>query len=308
MTTRWVKVALEPTFGSAIASGSTDLRGIRVTSCEPSFDQQVIYDETVEDFLSPNGVGGPLKITASLEMSVRPNQVMELLEALTGSKTTTGTSPYTHTFSLSTPKSLTMYIEEEETCWQLYGVGITSAEFTFEAREIVKISADLIGKGYKESVTGLTPSFSTESPFVFHEAAVLVSDVALTTCKSATMTIDRGIADDEYVLNDYTLSKLKPERTEITGRLRFQQEEMDELRRALFGTKTGTSLPTDRVIGKAILELRCISGNYQLKLRAPVAIYQTASFALSSRDRIERELEYKVVGDISITLVNDLSG
>ena len=308
---RWLKVGVEDAFGNALTSSSGRLRGVRVTSLKPSIDQGVLVDETIEDYLPPAAVGGALKVGWSVEMSIRPNQVTEILEALMGVKSTSGVAaPYTHTFTLGKPKSLTLYAKEEEGIWRSAGVGVKSMELKMNAREIVTASLDCVAKDIKRydvSTSIPDPEFSSEDPFVFYEATVLVDGVTLATCKEASLSIDRGIADDEFVLDDYTLAALKAELTKVKGKLKVQQEELSELRRALFGSTTGDVLPTTRAIGNVDLVLKCVSGSYSLQFEMPVALYEKVEWGWNKRDRIEREIDWEAVGSVTVTLVNDVA-
>ena len=300
---RYVKVGMEDTFGSEV----TPTRGIRVQTVEVNVDRQPILDETIEDYLPPTAVGGPLKVSLSMELAVRPNQVTEILKALMGSASVTGDGPYTWTFTLDEPKSMTVEVGDPYETLLLSGVGVNSVEFTFEAREFVKMSIDCLAKSYRQSSFS-EPTYSSDKPFVFYEAQLLVDGSKVAGTKSVSLTVDRGIADDEYVLDDFTLAALRPERTEITGRMTLTEDELAELRRAMYGSSTASSIPSSNDLGSAELKIVCTRGSYKLELNAPIAIYTTGSYSLSGRDRIEREIEFRVVDDFTITLVNDIGG
>lgn len=294
---------MEDTFGVAV----TPTRGVRVQSVEPNIDRQPIFDETIEDFLPPDAVGGPLKVGLSMELVARPNQITEILQALMGSSTVTSTSEdvYKWDFTLGTPQSMTVEVGDPYETLQIYGVGVNSVEFTFEAREFVKMSVDCIAKNYKQSSFS-EPTYSNDKPFVFYEAQLRVDGSKVAGTKSVSLTVDRGIADDEYVLDDFTLNALRPERTEITGRMTLTEDEIAELRRALYGSTTASSIGPTNDVGSVQLTIVCDRGDYQLKLNAPIAVYTTGSYSVSGRDRIDREIEFKVVGDFTITLVNNV--
>lgn len=293
--TRYMKVGYETTYGTP----ATSLIGVRVRSVEPSIDQSPIYDETIEDYLPADAIAGPLSLSIRSEFAVRHDQITQILAALFGGTppTPTGTDPYTWAFtSFGAPKSLTVEIgDPQNTAWQFTGVGISSMEFTFEAREVVTASVDMIAKTYTE-VTPTTPTYSTEQPFAFHEASLLVDGLPVAGCRSVTVSIDRSLADDAYVLDDRTLYALHGGIVNVSGRIRLWEDELTEFRKAI-GT-TG--------LGNVQLQVKATRGNYSLTIDMPIAIYNTGSFSISGRDVVDREIEYRALS-CSITLVNGVS-
>lgn len=289
-----MRVGLESTFGTA----ATSFTPVRVRSVEPTFDQQPIYDETIEDFVPATAVPGPLALSLRAELAARPNQITEILAALMGSHDVKGdVAPYTWTFELADPKSLTVEVGDPSTAWQFVGVGISSAEFTFEAREVVTLSLDMIAKSFSETTTPTSLDYSTEQPFVFHEAALYVDGSKVAGCRSVSVSIDRALADDAFVLDDRTLYALHGGVTNISGRLRLWETEIAQFR------KVAKTTGWDQVD----LQITAVRGtDYELTLSMPVTIYQSGSFSLSGRDPVDREIEYRALG-LKITLKNEVS-
>lgn len=308
---RYCAVGLESSFGTE----KTTLKGVNVRSIEPSVDRQVLYDETIEDYLPIAAVGGPLKVELSAEFALRHGQIIEWLVSNMGSYSVVDTSgigdgPYEWTFTLGSPRSLTIEVGEESDAKRYIGCAVNSLEFSFSAREMVSVSADMIGKTYKD-VTFAEPTYSTEKPMAFWQAQLKVAGSKVAGAKEASLKIDRGIADDEYVLDDFTLYRIAPERTEISGSLTLTEDEYDELNRALYGSASGSTSEftkanySDNPLGQAELEIVCSDGTYSFTATATAAIYEKGSYSLSGRDRIDRKIDYKVLSGFQIVVTTN---
>lgn len=304
---RYCAVGLESSFGTE----KTSLRGVHVKSVEPSVDRQVLYDETVEDYLPIAAVGGPLKVELSAEFSLRHSQIIEWLVSNLGSYSVTDLGgSYQWVFTLGTPRSLTIEVGEEADAKRYIGCAVNSLEFSFAARELVSVSADMIGKTYRD-VSFAEPTYTSEKPMAFWQAQLKVAGTKVAGAKEVTLKIDRGIADDEYVLDDFTLYRITAERSEISGSLTLTEDEYDELNRALYGTTAGSSTEftksnfADNPLGSVELEIVCTDGTYSFTATATAAIYEKGSYSMSGRDRLDRKIDYKVLSGFQIEVVTD---
>jgi len=303
--TRYVKVGIETGFGT----GTSEMRGIRINRMPIHVDRGALKDPTIEDFVPTQIAGGPLKITGSPEFSVRADEIGEILIAVMGKVGTTGGGPYVHKFELGDPHSLAVEVGENTTAWLLQGVGIDSMTLTFEAKEFVKCSIDYIARSIDET-DFRPPSYGSHYPLVFHQVRVTRGDFRLSVHK-ATLKISRSLKDDMFVLDDYKLDSLMQDgEGELSGTLTCTERQLSEIRKAMF--VDGSELPDDDELYEFQLEIDARYGSgpnlRRLKVTAPVTLYTEASWELSGRDYIEREISYQVAGDLEIELTNGVSG
>lgn len=275
---RYFKAGLESEFGG----GATTFTPMRVRSIDLSVDQGIIWDETVEGYLPAAGIAGPLGITCRIEAALRPTQLAPLLDAAL-SLDAQG--------NLGEPKSLEIVFADEVKEYSLKGVGVRSLEFTFEAREAVTVTADCIAKTLSTSSVGSMPTYSDEEPLAFQYATVYAGDkggtpTLLARCRGVTLTIDRGLADDFYVIGDRTLAGLHAGITNMNGRLTVYASEWDTFARAI----------SVNDFSYMSLKIEAARGNSYFRVTAPIAAVNSGSFAVRARDLITREIEYRVCG------------
>jgi len=304
---RYCAVGVESSFGSE----ATTLNGIRARSVEPSIDRQILYDETIEEFLPVDAVGGPLKVELSLESALRHNQIIPFLVSNMGAYSVTGTeAPYTWDFSLATPRSLSIDVGYNTEAKRFIGCVVNSLEFSFSAREIITVSASIIGKTYKD-VSFTEPTYSDESPLAFWQASLSIGGLTVTGTREATLTINRNVSDDEYVLDDFTLYSITPGMTEVSGSLTLTEDEYDELNRLMYGSTTGStstfdkSNHSDNPIGNAQIEITASNGTNSVTFSGTAAIYTSGSVGITGRDRIEHSIDFRVISGFTVSVISD---
>ncbi len=304
VVTRYVKVGIESSYGA----GASSLRGMRINRMPIHVDRGALKDPTIENYMPEQIAGGPLKISGSPEFSVRADEIGEILYAVIGKVSTTGGGPYVHKFELSDPQSLEFEVGENNTAWSLRGVGIDSITLTFEAKEFVKCSIDYIARSIEETNFS-APSFGSHYPLVFHQVKVSRGSLQLGLHK-ATLKVSRSLKDDMYVLDSYKLDSLMQDgEGELSGTLTCTERQLSEIRKAMF--IDGSELPDDDELYEFELEIDARYGSgpnlRRLRVTAPVTLYTEASWELSGRDYIEREISYQVAGDLEIELTNGVS-
>jgi len=293
---------IEGSFGG----GATSIRGYKLTSVSVNKEDGTIVEETIDDLLA-NVYFGRTRITGSFEGSFRYNSVVEPFYALFGKITTSGTeAPYTHTFDeFDTPKSMEFHLIESSTnMWEVEGVIPTSIEINCEAREIIKISGEYVAKEIVYTTPAVEPTYTDDTPLVFYNAKIYKDAGAtdeITDVSSLTLSIERSIDDDYYVLGNAHLYGIKEDGgANISGTIRLTENNLEELRLALFGNRTGadtmnTNLPTTYLVGEAK------SGDYGFKFSIPIVVYQTGGVELSGRDAVEREISFRVAKNTAST-------
>lgn len=121
----------------------------------------------VKDFHAYRGAG---RVEGSLEFPVYPEEIGYFLLAILGSVETSGTGPYTHTFSLNTtsnPPSLAIWDRTGVKDYIYKGLLVNEVTFSWNAAEgFLNASVSMLGKA-PEGVTSVTfPDDATSQPFL----------------------------------------------------------------------------------------------------------------------------------------------
>ena len=290
----YIKVGAESTFGDGAAS----LTGAIVTSVTEDIDRGMMIEETIDTSLPRHAAAGALKVNGTIECNLRPYQFITLLEAVMGDSSDEGT--YTR-LTLAEPTSVELQVGESigSTSYQreYVGVGISSIDMAFEAKEFVKTTFNWIGKNYSDAAYS-APSYTTEDPVVFYNAAITLAGGATYNIKSLDMTIDRKLDEDQYVLGSFTLRRLAiTGNTEISGSITFTEDEFNEFKRAIYGSTGATAVPATNDLGTAALVITCndMSGDAAMVITAPIAVYSTASKNSSGKAEVEKTIDYQVL-------------
>lgn len=295
---RYVKYCQET---GAFGEGSGTPVGVKVTSVNSSFDRGVMLEETIDSYVYNDGYAGALKVTGSLEASLRPRQMETMIHALLGSATD-GTG-FT-TYSLGEPIDGVLVVGDRNngligTERKFAGVGFKSASFSFESKEFVKVTLDWIAQNYTDAAYSEPESYSDEAPVVFWRAGISVGGTPIASVKSMTLDIDRKLDEEQFTLGTYLINRLAMTGvTEIGGSLTLTEVEYSEFNRAIYGSTAGTSLPATNDLGKPeiIITLKDIAGNTSMTITLPVTIYSTGSYNLSGKAEGERTIDFTAVG------------
>lgn len=293
----YVKVGAESTYGGGAAAATT---GCIVTTVTEDIDRSVMVEETIDTFLPRSAVAGALKVNGTIETNLRPRQCIDLLTAVMGASTDNTTY---YSLTLSEPKSVELQVGESinGTSFErdYVGVGISSVDLTFEAKEFVKATFNWIAQNYSDTTYSAPVSYTSENPIVFYNASVVIAGGAATyNIKSLDMTIDRKLDEDQFTLGTFQLRRLVVTgNTEISGTITFTEDEFDEFKRAIYGTTSGISVPTTNDLGQASLVITCLdlAGNNAMIITAPIAVYASASKNSSGNADVEKTVDYKVI-------------
>lgn len=197
----WAK---ESTFGTAPATANAL---IKVTN----FDAQLKYENVVSEArvgsrFAPEAYNVGKLGEFNTDIEVYPDTIGYILKAVLGdvSKSGSGTD-YIHTFTpqtSETPISVTL----QEVLASLHtknylGAVIDSFDFEVKVKSIInaKLSGFFQDEETATEYTGL--SFSTKNPFIAHQAAVEIDDVANAYLKNFTLNFKNNIKNDDYRLN-----------------------------------------------------------------------------------------------------------
>lgn len=305
---RYVKVGdtLESVYGTE--PGGQTYTGVRSKTVSQTVDRGIMFEENIEHYLAATGYGGALKLGGTLEGSIRPLQMKNLFYGLMGNRAsaTTPGDPLTGwKYTFDVPKSIDIKTGESTAGgsveWTYKGVGVKSCSLNFAAKEFVTGRFEWLAQTATAGSYSAPSSYTSEEPLVFYAATVTLDAVTSTKIKSLTMDIDRKLDDDRFVVGDYKLTELGYSgMTEVGGSLTFTEQEYGELKRAQFGTTTGTSLDARNLVGGPVLKITCTDLSAipvtKMVIQAGVSIYGNADYSMSGQDEAERKVDYKVIG------------
>jgi len=283
-------MGVESTFGTA----ATTLTPVRATDFRLTGDNNVIFLETIDSHAPYDAVMGTYIVRDSFTMLAVQGQIDMLLEAVFGSKTDTTTS---YKYTLDAPKSLTVEVGDEHgDAYKLIGTLITRAEFTFDVRDVVKVSGDYIAKTM-EAVTHSYSEATATKPYICWNTTVNVGGSSL-KAKEFTMSIERGIRDDSYVLGSRFLDAVEYGVANISGRCTLIGSEIDEFRRAVFGSTSATSPVNEPVAADLEIVAKTPDDAYTMTIDVSnAAVYTRGSKTISGSDPVSKTFEWRAVGD-----------
>lgn len=291
----YVKIGSESTYGG----GATTTNGVLTTDINEDIDRGLMTEETNDTSLPRLAVAGALKVSGSIDASVRPIQMRPFFKALMGAEEL-DTTEHTATYTFDEPESMQLSIGESiagtSTQKDYVGVGIKSVNLKFDAREFVKATFNWLAKSYSDG-TYAKPTFSDENPIVFYRACVKVNDTQTYNIKSMTMDIDRKLNEDNFVLGSFLQRRLATTgNTETSGSITFVEEDFDEYNRANYGSTGATSVPESNDTGSISLVVECVdlAVNAAMTITSPIAIYSKSSKKSSGRSEVEKTVDYTV--------------
>lgn len=285
-------------FGNA-PTASTD--AIKINNVDYKVDRGVMTEETTDSYVFNSAYGGALKIGGSIDSVWRPVSMAPLLTSLMG-------TPAAGVYTLGEPIPAVIEIGEKvdsvDKARQFSGVGVNSCEFTFEAKEFVKCKWDWIGCDVKDGTYDSTVSYPVEDPLVFWRASLDLGGTAIYS-KSCTMSIDRSLDEEQFVLGNFKRYRLvRTGVTNVSGTLGITEEQLDEIDRAMYGSTSGTAMPADNAIGSGTLTITAlkVAGTAGAVLSLPVK-YTVTDFSHSGVGEFEKSIDYIIVGTgMSITV------
>jgi hypothetical protein len=284
----YVKVGNESAFGTHVTT-----TGINVSDVSEDIDRSLLVEENIDNYIAATAYGGPLKISGSMEGTVRPKQLEYLLKAFMGD----ATGPE-YTFGVPTSMSIDVGEELMNQETQYVGCGITKLSLKFMAKDFVTFSADFFAKNYSLAAYS-APTISAEDPAVFYNASLSIGGSLSTEIKEISLDMDRKLDEDNFVLNDFTLHRLaRTGVTDVAGSITFAETAFDEYRRAITGTTSGTAVDANNTVGNAALVIICtnMAGVTKLTITIPVAVYGKGGKKISKVSEVEKNVDFVATG------------
>ena len=286
----YCKAGAETTFGTVAGTFTP----IHVTDVTVKDDRGVIYDEITDQYLPQVAIGGGVKVDTTIEAAWRPEMFAPLLAALWG----TAASPYT----LGYPTPVSLQIGEKigsvTRARNILGNGVTSATFTFAAKEFVKVSFDLIGQQGLDVTYDGSVTYTTENPLVFW-GCTLVLGVTPVVAKEATLKIDRSLDAEQFVLGSFLRYRLAQTAvTDISGTITLTEVDIADVQQAQYGAAAATQIPTaTNALGNGNLVFTCLKtdGSAGSVITIPV-VYESFDFKGSKVSEIGKTINWHAVG------------
>jgi hypothetical protein len=291
----YLKVTAETgKYGSGTGAPTISTEPIKANSVDFTVDRGAMKEETTDSYLYNTIYGGALNISGTIETNLRPAEQAPLLAALLGTIST-------KTYDIEEPTAACLAIGKKSGTATdehlFYGVGVKSAEFTFESKEFVKVKYDWLAADMVDGSYDATVSYGSEKPLVFWRASLTMAGGGITV-KSCTLTIDRALDEEQFVLGSFKRNKLvRTGITDVSGTLTFTESELSELQRAYYGTTTGVAMPATNDLGTGDLVITCLQpdGTAGAVFTVPIS-YISGAFTSSSVDELEKTVEFNGYG------------
>lgn len=304
----YVKIARESAFGTPSTTAG-DYTAIKVTSVSDDVDRGLLIEETIDDYLPTSAYGGALMCSGSIEANMRANQLRNLIYSVMGDETGTGTpADYPFTYEFGIPQPITVMIGEDTgSSLQTSYIGgvINSLSLAFESKEFVKGTFNFISKDVQDTTSGSVPfdddvTYINEKPLIFYKAGITFAGDSTIAIKSLSLDIDRGIDTDQFVLGSFTLRRIAmTSQTSTTGSMTVTEDEYDEMKRAMYGSTSATSIASSNPVGQGTLVIACqtIDGDAAMTITCPVAVFSKSARSMSGKSEVEKTLDFTVIND-----------
>jgi hypothetical protein len=169
---------------------------------------------------------GGKTIQGPLNLELPNVDIAMLLKHVFGAVVTTGSGPYTHTYTPGdlTGKSFTYQVGRPDTNgtvqpYTYAGCKIASAELACSAGELASLTVDISAMS-ETTATALAAAAYTAgyAPFSFVDGALTIAAVAVATVQSATLSINNNLAVDRHRFNSASVrEQLQNGLAEFTG-------------------------------------------------------------------------------------------
>lgn len=194
---------------------------------------------------------GARTAAGSVNLELPNTSIAVLMKHMFGAVVTTGTGPYTHTYTpgAHVSKSLTMQtgITDATDTTQPFtatGVKLGGWSITAAVGELAQLSFDWTAKDVV-TATGLASASYSASliPFTFIEASISVNGSAVASANSVTLTASKNLRDDRHVLGSRNIrEQLEDEHFEFTSEISADFDSLTLHALAVAGTQVASVL------------------------------------------------------------------
>lgn len=230
-TERYCGVAKEAAFGTAVAAADW----IDLITGGAKEENQFDMLETGQGWDPYHAMLRGYKCEGSLEGYLNTETIGHILVGILGDSADAGAGdPWNHTFlSSNDPDPLTLYIGDVVAAGEqkVTSAMVKKLEIECVAGEVVTWSADFFAQKCEQSVLQ-APVFDTLNPIVYHEADLQVGGGSVkTTVGAVKLSIERGLADDEYSLGSRLLRSAWGGPVKVTWEADFYFDALTEWKR-----------------------------------------------------------------------------
>lgn len=255
----------------------------------------IIDSDTVASREILKAVRGTEHVEGDVEMYLNSMQIGHALLSLMGSVSTTGSGPYTHTFSVGdTLPSLTLRSRLDSVTEKVFaGCVVDSLDLTAETGK-ARVTLGIIGRS--ESLgTPSTPSFTTQDDFVSGEATITLAG-STKRPRRLSLRVTNNL-EPIFVLGDYFTQRPRPRKFEVTGSFELDFESTSEYNDFLNLT------PRD-------LTVKFTKGSHSIEFDIDRFVYTNASVEVRGRELLVGRFDFRAlkpttVSTLRVILVND---
>lgn len=303
---------VETAYGETISAVAGDWTGVRAKSVSYPVDRGLLLEENIESYIPVAAYGGALKVSGSIEGNLRPIQMKQIIASLFGASSALGgTDPVTAgtKYTLGLPTSMQLKIGEQTQTGGSYeleldyrGVGIKTMNLSINSKEFVTAKFDWFAKDYSTGTYSAPTAsdYNTEDPVVFYNATVgFAGGNAVFNIRSMSINIDRKVDEDRYVVGDFTVQELGINGlTDISGDITFTEKEYDMFRAALYGTTSGTTVPTTNLIYAPSFLITFTNQSEVAKayIKFGAINFGSTDTTMSGQNVIEKKISWKATG------------
>jgi len=291
----YVKTGLETgDYGSGTGAPSDASDAIHLTEANYTDDRGTMKEEATDAYIYPRADGGALKVDGDLEGTFRPIAHTNLLQSLFGALT-----GGVYTLDMCSP--IVIQIGEKvgsvTRARNITGCGVGKGEFTFATKEYVRVKYDFIGQQGIDTTYDSSPTYTAEIPLVFWRATLTLGTDPI-VAKEATLSIDRALDDEQFVLGSFKRYRLvQTDMTQITGTITLTENQIDSVKIAQYGAKDATQVPTGNTLGSGTIAFTCLKtdGSAGCVFTVPV-VFDSFDFKGSKVSEFGKTVNFTSVG------------
>lgn len=189
---------------------------------------------------SEQWAAGNVDVGGDIQTELFQQGMGALLKACFGAVSTTGSGPYTHTFTPGdlTDDHLSVQVGKPDVAgtvqpFSFYGMKVSDWELSIDAGGLVKMTNSLIGKQLATSDALATASFGTgaATPFTFRHATASIAGGAANV-KKFTIKGSNGLdGDRRFIGSEYRAEPLEADLREYSGTVDLEFESLTQCNR-----------------------------------------------------------------------------
>ncbi|WP_407310516.1 phage tail tube protein [Desulfosporosinus sp. SB140] len=231
-------LAKETTWGTAITAPTT---WIPFKTLKSEDDIKRVIDDGIRGNLSKDfaSYAGVASAKYDLDGMVYPDVFGNLLLAILGQDSVSGTSPYTHAFTLAAtqPPSYTLTDYDGVNERQFAGSILQQLDLKFTTEGELSKSTKWVSKLSTLAGSIHTPTYGTVQPIVGYQAALTIAGAGNTRLIGGDLSLKRDVKFTFGANNSQSPTKVNVGKLEVTGKLDFEIDDYTELQYYLNATQ-----------------------------------------------------------------------